>query len=114
MIQDLVDMRRNRWLPRKIGAGSEGPRTIQQIREDVYRDGGIYLPQQSPPNSNSGHLGKPGGMGGPGGMGHGQHGPHGGAFINPLERGFFDSGGGGRKGGNDDLFALGVGIAGLW
>ena len=106
MIQDLVDMRRNRWLPRKIGAGSEGPRTIQQIREDVYRDGGIYLPQQSPPNSNSGHLGKPGGMGGPGGMGHGQHGPHGGAFINPLERGFFDSGGG-RKGGNDDLFALG-------
>lgn len=46
MIQDLVDMRRNRWMPRKIGAGSEGPRTIQQIREDVYRDGGIYLPQQ--------------------------------------------------------------------
>ena len=109
MIQDLVDMRRNRWLPRKIGAGSEGPRTIQQIREDAYRDGGIYLPQQSPPSSSDGggHLGKR----------HqgGHQGHHGGsAFINPLERGFFDSGsgGGGRKG-NDDLFALGVGIAGF-
>ena len=90
MIQDLVDMRRNRWMPRKIGAGSEGPRTIQQIREDAYRDGGIYLPQQSPPNSNSGgHFDKPG----MGGQGHGgQQGQYGGAFINPLERGFFDSG----------------------
>ena len=107
MIQDLVDMRRNRWLPRKIGAGSEGPRTIQQIREDAYRDGGIYLPQQSPPSNDNTHMGKRG-------MGHaGNQGHHGGsAFINPLERGFFDSGSGGRKG-NDDLFALGVGIAGF-
>ena len=103
MIQDLVDMRRNRWMPRKIGAGSEGPRTIQQIREDAYRDGGIYLPQQSPPNSSGGHLGgKQQGQ-----FGQGQPGQYGGAFINPLERGFFDSGnkGGGGSAGSDFLGA---------
>ena len=51
MIQDIVDMRRNKWQPRRIGKGPEGPRTIQQVREDAARDGCIYMPQEnSPPN----------------------------------------------------------------
>ena len=72
MIQDIVDMRRNKWLPRRIGKslrkifdffytvlisrnilgkGPDGPRTIQQVREDAARDGCIYMPQESsPPN----------------------------------------------------------------
>ena len=104
MIQDLVDMRRNRWMPRKIGAGSEGPRTIQQIREDAYRDGGIYLPQQSPPNSSGGHLGGKQ----PGQFGQGAPGQYGGAFINPLERGFFDSGSGNKGGGGAGSDFLGA------
>merc|ERR1712240_23023 len=37
--------RNNRWMPRKL-ATPDGPRTIQQVREDAARDGGIYLPQQ--------------------------------------------------------------------
>merc|ERR1712179_271649 len=38
-------MRQNRWMPRKL-ATPDGPRTIQQVREDAARDGCIYLPQQ--------------------------------------------------------------------
>ena len=38
-------MRENRWMPRKL-ATPDGPRTIQQVREDAARDGCIYLPQQ--------------------------------------------------------------------
>ena len=45
MIQDIIDLRRNKWQPRRIGRGPEGPRTIQQVREDAARDGCIYLPQ---------------------------------------------------------------------
>jgi hypothetical protein len=101
MIQDMLEMRRNRWMPRKIGMGFEGPRTIQQVREDAYREGGIYLPQQSPPSNKGGHHMM-------GGHGHGGHGGHGGGLINPLERSFFDGMKSGRKG-NDDLFAAGAG-----
>lgn len=31
MVQDVLDLRRNRWMPRRIGKGPEGPRTIQQV-----------------------------------------------------------------------------------
>ncbi|XP_046442071.1 eukaryotic translation initiation factor 4 gamma 2-like [Daphnia pulex] len=63
MMQDSIDLRTNHWQPRKI-ASTDGPRTIQQIREEAARDSGVYLP---PPGS---HLMQ--GMhrgGGPGGMG---------------------------------------------
>lgn len=45
LLQDVIDMRENRWTPRKL-ATQEGPRPIQQVREDAARDGCIYMPQQ--------------------------------------------------------------------
>merc|ERR1711971_1006159 len=45
LLQDVIEMRKNRWMPRKL-ATPDGPRTIQQVREDAARDGCIYLPQQ--------------------------------------------------------------------
>lgn len=45
LLQDVIEMRNNRWMPRKL-ATPDGPRTIQQVREDAARDGCIYLPQQ--------------------------------------------------------------------
>jgi len=45
LLQDVIDLRENRWTPRKL-ASPDGPRTIQQVREDAARDGCIYLPQQ--------------------------------------------------------------------
>lgn len=50
LLQDVVELRNNHWKPRKL-TSPDGPRTIQQVREDAARDGCIYLPQQdSPPN----------------------------------------------------------------
>lgn len=50
MVQDVVEMRRNKWLPRRVGRDPErGPRPIQQVREDAARDGFIYLPQEEEP-----------------------------------------------------------------
>jgi len=45
LLQDVIDMRENRWIGRKL-ATPDGPRTIQQVREDAARDGCIYLPHQ--------------------------------------------------------------------
>jgi len=50
LLQDVVEMRQNKWMPRKL-ATPDGPRTIQQVREDAARDGCIYLPQQDSPSS---------------------------------------------------------------
>ena len=55
--QDVIDMRENRWTPRKL-ATQEGPRPIQQVREDAARDGCIYMPQQDA--QGSGGKGTPG------------------------------------------------------
>jgi translation initiation factor 4G len=44
LLQDVIEMRENKWMPRKL-ATHDGPRTIQQVREDAARDGCIYLPQ---------------------------------------------------------------------
>ena len=73
MIQDVMDMRRNKWLARRIGKAPEGPRTIQQVREDAARDGCIYMPQDANPNPNT--FSK-------------NHMP----IYNPLEGNFFDKG----------------------
>jgi len=50
LLQDVIEMRTNRWMPRKL-ATPDGPRTIQQVREDAARDGCIYLPQQDNPGN---------------------------------------------------------------
>jgi len=50
LLQDVIEMRHNRWMPRKL-ATPDGPRTIQQVREDAARDGCIYLPQQDMPGN---------------------------------------------------------------
>jgi len=50
LLQDVVEMRQNKWMPRKL-ATPDGPRTIQQVREDAARDGCIYLPQQDSPST---------------------------------------------------------------
>lgn len=77
LVQDIMDMRRNKWHARRIaGKQSEGPKTIQQVREDAYRDGCIYIPQQS--NSPQGNKTSPlASMG----------------MLNPLEGSFFGSSG---------------------
>ena len=57
MVQDIVEMRRNKWTPRRAGREPErGPRTIQQVREDAYRDGFIYMPQDDAPPSKISHA----------------------------------------------------------
>ena len=97
MIQDVMDMRRNKWLARRIGKAPEGPRTIQQVREDAARDGCIYMPQDANPNPNT--FSK-------------NHMP----IYNPLEGNFFDKGNssgknhgkGGRRNKHpmDDIFGV--------
>lgn len=41
LLRDVVELRANRWVPRR-GAAEHGPRTLQQIREEASRDLGIY------------------------------------------------------------------------
>jgi len=48
LLQDVTELRNNNWKPRKL-ATPDGPRTIQQVREDAARDGCIYMPQQDSP-----------------------------------------------------------------
>lgn len=43
MLEDVIELRRKKWIPRKM-ASSDSPRTIQQIRDEVTRSGGIYIP----------------------------------------------------------------------
>ena len=31
LVQDIIDLRRNKWQFRRVGKGPEGPRTIQQV-----------------------------------------------------------------------------------
>ena len=33
LIQDIIDLRRNKWQFRRVGKGPEGPRTIQQVQD---------------------------------------------------------------------------------
>ena len=100
MIQDVMDMRRNKWQPRRIGKGPEGPRTIQQVREDAARDGCIYMPQDTNP-SNLAKVPNP--------M----------TLINPLEGNFFEvkkdgKGGQGQRRSKDpmeDIFGVSGGYS---
>lgn len=79
MLQDSIDLRSNHWQPRKI-ASTDGPRTIQQIREEAARDIGVYLP---PPGSQHHHGGIRGGPSGPGYSGLGMNQPSG---LFPISR----------------------------
>jgi len=55
LLQDVIEMRVNKWMPRKL-ATPDGPRTIQQVREDAARDGCIYLPQQDTPQEQQAKI----------------------------------------------------------
>lgn len=43
MLQDNIELRRNNWKPRRVGA-EINPKTIQEVRQDAARDLGIFLP----------------------------------------------------------------------
>lgn len=50
MLQDVVELRQNRWQPRRNADAA--PKTIQQVREEVAKESGVYIPRQalmSPP-----------------------------------------------------------------
>ena len=36
LLQDIIDLRRNKWQFRRVGKGPEGPRTIQQVDIGLY------------------------------------------------------------------------------
>ncbi|GIX77927.1 eukaryotic translation initiation factor 4 gamma 2 [Caerostris extrusa] len=42
MLQDVLELRHNRWVPRRHLA-EHGPKTIQQVRDDAARDFGGYI-----------------------------------------------------------------------
>ncbi|CAH1786925.1 unnamed protein product, partial [Owenia fusiformis] len=43
MLQDIQDLRENKWSPRKVMA-DKGPRTIQQVHLEAAEDYGVYYP----------------------------------------------------------------------
>ncbi|XP_074660578.1 eukaryotic translation initiation factor 4 gamma 2-like [Tubulanus polymorphus] len=46
MLQDVIDLRENGWVPRKVMTDN-GPKTIHQIRQDAVKDFGVYIPAGS-------------------------------------------------------------------
>ncbi|KAM4630967.1 eukaryotic translation initiation factor 4 gamma 2a, partial [Polymixia lowei] len=43
LLQDTVELRENNWVPRKA-FNENGPKTINQIRQDAVKDLGVFLP----------------------------------------------------------------------
>ncbi|KAL6479013.1 hypothetical protein MHYP_G00124460 [Metynnis hypsauchen] len=43
LLQDTVELRENRWVPRKAFIDN-GPKTINQIRQDAVKDLGVFIP----------------------------------------------------------------------
>ncbi|CAL1296001.1 unnamed protein product [Larinioides sclopetarius] len=52
MLQDVLELRQNRWVPRRHLA-EHGPKTIQQVRDDAARDYGSYLHHNIPARNMS-------------------------------------------------------------
>uniref|UniRef100_A0A3Q3GXE5 Eukaryotic translation initiation factor 4 gamma 2 n=1 Tax=Labrus bergylta TaxID=56723 RepID=A0A3Q3GXE5_9LABR len=46
LLQNTVELRANKWAPRKAQVDS-GPKTINQVRQDAVKDLGVFIPQQS-------------------------------------------------------------------
>ncbi|XP_062278880.1 eukaryotic translation initiation factor 4 gamma 2a [Scomber scombrus] len=44
LLQNTVELRENRWVPRKAYIDN-GPKTINQIRQDAVKDLGVFIPQ---------------------------------------------------------------------
>ncbi|KAK8758366.1 hypothetical protein V5799_004001 [Amblyomma americanum] len=42
LLRDVIELRANRWVPRRGAGADHGPRTLQQIRDEASRDLGIY------------------------------------------------------------------------
>nr|XP_029498326.1 eukaryotic translation initiation factor 4 gamma 1-like isoform X3 [Oncorhynchus nerka] len=95
MLQDVIDLRRSGWVPRR---GEQGPKTIDQIHKDAEREEQMQLvkvQQQLMSRNDSGGGGGGGGGGRGGGGGGGRDGRGG-----DRDRGGRDQGGrGGQHGG---------------
>lgn len=61
LLRDIVELRANRWVPRR-GAAEHGPRTLQQIREEASRDLGIYSGHARMSNNSQNRGASLGGM----------------------------------------------------
>uniref|UniRef100_A0A671S1Q5 Eukaryotic translation initiation factor 4 gamma 2 n=1 Tax=Sinocyclocheilus anshuiensis TaxID=1608454 RepID=A0A671S1Q5_9TELE len=46
LLQDTVELRENNWVPRKAFIDN-GPKTINQIRQDAVKDLGVFIPQMT-------------------------------------------------------------------
>ncbi|KAG7473719.1 hypothetical protein MATL_G00098830 [Megalops atlanticus] len=46
LLQDTVELRENNWVPRKAFIDN-GPKTINQIRQDAVKDLGVFIPQMA-------------------------------------------------------------------
>lgn len=64
MLQDVLELRENKWVPRRSG-WDYGPKTITQIRQEAADETGVYIPQQNrmggprAPAAMNGSLGAP-------------------------------------------------------
>ncbi|XP_053094254.1 eukaryotic translation initiation factor 4 gamma 2a [Pangasianodon hypophthalmus] len=47
LLQDTVELRENTWVPRKAFIDN-GPKTINQIRQDAVKDLGVFIPAMTP------------------------------------------------------------------
>uniref|UniRef100_A0A3B3QLM6 Eukaryotic translation initiation factor 4 gamma 2 n=1 Tax=Paramormyrops kingsleyae TaxID=1676925 RepID=A0A3B3QLM6_9TELE len=47
LLQDTVELRENSWVPRKAFIDN-GPKTINQIRQEAVKDLGVFIPQMVP------------------------------------------------------------------
>ncbi|XP_028282693.1 eukaryotic translation initiation factor 4 gamma 1a isoform X2 [Parambassis ranga] len=87
MLQDVLDLRKNNWVPRR---GDQGPKTIDQIHKDAemeeHREQ-IKVQQQLMSKKESGGGGGGGRMGGNMG-GRGTHTPGGGRTSQPQDEGW--------------------------
>ncbi|XP_071956220.1 eukaryotic translation initiation factor 4 gamma 2-like [Antedon mediterranea] len=62
MLQDCLELRNNEWMPRRV-MRDQGPKLIEQVRQEAARDLGIYIPSKqtdffSGINGDRGFLGR--------------------------------------------------------
>ncbi|XP_072320773.1 eukaryotic translation initiation factor 4 gamma 2a isoform X2 [Eucyclogobius newberryi] len=46
LLQNIIELREDRWSPRKAYVDN-GPRTINQVRQDAVKELGVFIPQQN-------------------------------------------------------------------
>jgi translation initiation factor 4G len=45
LLQDIIELRANNWQPRKLQIAEGAPKTIQQVRAEVAKESGIFIPK---------------------------------------------------------------------